>query len=121
MRPIILLAGRAVHAKTLSASDLEDTPNGRVAHYAGIATLRQQSETAGWTIFISLEDENGDVQVVVWKLLREKPRLDVLSARLLAVYGTWQREGDVKSLIAGCLFDMTPPLGKLATASRDFH
>ena len=70
---------------------------------------------------MSLEDETGEVQVIVWKSLREQQRPEVLRARLLAVYGTWQREGDMKSLVAGKLMDLTPLLGKLATTSRDFH
>lgn len=45
-------------------------------------------------------DETGVVQAIVWKSLREKQRLEVLRARRLAVYGTWQHEGEVKNLIA---------------------
>ena len=96
-------------------------PNGRLVRYAGIVTLRQQPETANGTIFISLEDETGEVQVIVWKSLRERQRPEVLRSRLLAVYGVWQCEGDSKNLIAGQLMDLTPLLGKLATTSRDFH
>ena len=96
-------------------------PDGRLVRYAGIVTVRQQPETARGTIFISLEDETGNVQAIVWKSLREKQRAEVLRARLLAVYGRWQREGDVKHLIALRLADLTPLLGKLMTTSRDFH
>ena len=73
------------------------------------------------TIFISLEDETGVVQVIVWKSLRLQQRPEILRSRLLAVYGVWQREGDLTNLIAGKLEDLTPLLGGLATASRDFH
>ncbi|WP_368086491.1 OB-fold nucleic acid binding domain-containing protein [Variovorax sp. OV329] len=58
--------------------------------------LRQQPETAK-AIFISLEDETGVVQVIVWKSLREQQRPEVLRSRLLAVHGKWQREGDTKN------------------------
>lgn len=119
--PLALLRKHLTQRKLLSASDLDGAPNGRVVRYAGIVTLRQQPETANGTIFISLEDETGVVQVIVWRSLREKQRPEVLRARLLAVYGTWQREGDVKSLIAGRLLDLSPLLGKLSTTSRDFH
>ena len=119
--PLALLRKHLSQRKLMSAADLEGASNGRVVRYAGIVTLRQQPETANGTIFISLEDETGVVQVIVWKSLREKQRPEVLRARLLAVYGTWQREGDVKNLIAGRLVDMSPLLGKLPTASRDFH
>lgn len=58
---------------------------------------------------------------IVWKSLRETQRAEVLRARLLSVYGEWQREGDVKNLIAHKLEDLTPLLGQLTTTSRDFH
>ena len=60
------------------------------------------------------------VQVICWKSLRDAQRQELLRSRLLVVHGTWQREGDVKNLIAGKLEDLTPLLGRLATASRDF-
>ena len=62
-----------------------------------------------------------NVQVIVWRSLKEQQRPEVLRARLLAVYGQWQRQGEVKNLIAHKLADLTPLLGGLATTSRDFH
>ena len=88
--------------------------------YCGIVTLRQQPETANGTVFISLEDETGVVQVICWKSLRDAQRKELLRSRLLVVHGKWQREGDVKNLIAGKLEDLTPMLGRLVTESRDF-
>jgi len=74
-------------------------------------------------MFISLEDETGSVQVIVWPAVKARLRQPLLRARLLAVKGTWQREGDVRNLIAGHVEDLTPLLGRLAaaTSSRDFH
>jgi error-prone DNA polymerase len=60
------------------------------------------------------------VQVIVWKRLCEQQRPEVLRARLLAVYGTWQRECDVMNPVAGQLHDLTALLGELPTSSRDF-
>jgi len=96
-------------------------PNGRLVRHCGIVTPRQQPETANGTIFISLEDETGVVQVIVWKSLRERQRPEVLRLRLLAVYGTWQHDGDAASLIAGRLVDLTRLLGELPMTSRDFR
>ena len=96
----------------------------------GIVTVRQQPQTAKGTIFVTLEDETGPVNVIVWKSLRETQRAEVLHARLLAVYGVWQRSeesgtakgyGAVRNLVAHRLEDLTPLLGRLGTASRDFH
>ena len=119
--PMALLRPLLDERRLLTAAQLNDVPDGRPVRYCGIVTLRQQPETANGTIFVSLEDETGVVQVICWKALREKQRQELLKSRLLAVYGKWQREGDVKNLIAGRLEDLTPLLGRLATQSRDFR
>jgi error-prone DNA polymerase len=119
--PMALLRAKLDQRKLLTARQLEHTPNGRIVHYCGIVTLRQQPETANGTVFISLEDETGVVQVICWKSLRDAQRKELLGSRLLAVHGMWQREGEVKNLIAGRLEDLSPMLGRLATESRDFR
>jgi error-prone DNA polymerase len=87
----------------------------------GIVTVRQQPGTAHGVVFVTLEDETGTVQVIIWRALRERFHQTLLRSRLLAVRGVWQREGEVCNLIAGHLEDLTPLLGRLATGSRDFH
>ena len=76
-------------------------------------------------VFVTPADENGSVNVIVWKSLREKQRSELLQARLMAVWGVWQRDvesgGEVRPLIAQRLVDLTPLLGGLATRSREFH
>jgi error-prone DNA polymerase len=119
--PLALLRPLLAKRRLARAVDLQDTPDGRFVRYAGIVTLRQQPATANGVIFVSLEDETGVVQVICWKSIREQQRRELLQSRLLAVHGKWQREGEVCNLIAGRLFDLTPLLGRLATASRDFH
>ena len=119
--PLKLLRAYLTQQRWMSAADLHDLPNGRLVRYCGLVTLRQQPETANGTIFVSLEDETGEVQVICWRSIREQQREALLKSQLLAVYGKWQREGDVRNLIAGKLEDLTPLLGRLRTASRDFH
>jgi error-prone DNA polymerase len=119
--PMLLLRPALNERKLARAVDLDEVPNGRFVRHAGIVTVRQQPETAKGVVFISLEDETGNVQVIVWPTLKEKQRAEVLRARLLAVYGQWQRQDGVKNLIAHKLADLTPLLGGLATTSRDFH
>lgn len=119
--PLALLRPLLARKDMMSAIDLQGVRDGELVSYCGIVTLRQQSDSAGGTIFVSLEDETGVVQVIVWRSLRETQRRELLGSRLLAVHGTWQREGDVCNLIAGRLEDLTPMLARLATASRDFH
>jgi error-prone DNA polymerase len=100
---------------------LHDLPDGRLARACGIVTVRQQPETAKGVMFVSLEDETGSVQVIVWPKLKAQLRGPLLRSKLMAVKGTWQRDGDVRNLIAGHVEDLTALLGGLATSSRDFH
>ena len=86
--------------------------------------MRQQPQTAKGVIFLSLEDESGSVNVVVWPALRDRQRADLLHSRLLAVYGVWQSVEGVNNLVAQHLKDLTPLLGRLGqlrNSSRDFH
>ncbi|HWP12270.1 MAG TPA: error-prone DNA polymerase, partial [Ramlibacter sp.] len=92
--PLALLRPRLARMKLLSAAQLHDLPDGRRVRACGIVTVRQQPQTAHGTIFVTLEDETGPVNVIVWKTLREEQRDDLLKARLLAVDGIWQRDVD---------------------------
>ena len=87
--------------------------------------LRQRPQTANGVVFVTLEDETGSVNVIVWKAGNERFRQEVYQSRLLAVYGQWQRDtesgGQVCHVIARRLEDLTPLLGQLPTRSRDFH
>ena len=119
--PLAILRPTLAAKGLMSAEELHNLPNGRLVRTCGIVTVRQQPETAHGTMFVSLEDETGSVQVIVWPAVKERLRGPLLRSRLMAVRGTWQREGDVRNLIAGFVEDMTPLLGRLATASRDFR
>jgi error-prone DNA polymerase len=126
--PLALLRPRLARMKILSAGQLHDLPSGRKVAACGIVTMRQQPQTANGTIFVTLEDETGPVNVIVWKSIREEQRDALLKSRLLAVYGKWQRDvesgGQVRHLIAERMEDLTPLLGRLGqqpSKSRDFH
>lgn len=119
--PMALLRTRLERYRLRTSEQLRQTPNGRLVRTAGIVTVRQQPQTANGTIFVSLEDEHGSIQVIVWRGVREAQREVLLSARLLAVKGRWQREGEVCILIAEKLADLSPLLGRLATESRNFR
>jgi error-prone DNA polymerase len=71
-------------------------------------------------LFMTLEDETGNVNVIVWPSLVEQQRKEVLGAALLGVYGVWQRQGEVRHLVAKRLVDMSVLLGRLDTTSRNF-
>ncbi len=104
-----------------TAAELRSLPGGRRARAAGIVTGRQRPETASGAVFVTLEDETGYVNVIVWRDLTERQRRELLGARLMGVDGMLEREGDVVHLIANRLSDHTAMLGQLATESRDFH
>jgi error-prone DNA polymerase len=97
-----------------------DFQNGQLARACGLVTVRQRPGTAKGVLFLTLEDETGNVNVIVWPSLVEQQRREVLHAPLLGVYGVWQREGEVRHLVAKRLVDMSHLLGKLDTRSRDF-
>ena len=126
--PLALLRPKLARMKILSAGQLHDLPSGRKVAACGIVTMRQQPQTANGTIFVTLEDETGPINVIVWKSVREEQRDALLKSRLLAVYGKWQRDvesgGQVRHLIAERMKDLTPMLGRLGrqpSRSRDFH
>jgi error-prone DNA polymerase len=85
------------------------------------AAAAGEPETAKGVMFVSLEDETGSVQVIVWPKVKARLTGPLLRSRLLAVKGTWQRDGEVRNLIAAHVEDLTGMLGSLATSSRDFH
>jgi error-prone DNA polymerase len=119
--PLALLRSRLQQHKLINAEELQALPHGSAARIAGLVTCRQRPDTASGVIFVTLEDETGNVNVVVWKSLGERRRAALLGARLLAVHGVIERDGDVVHLVARRLADYSGLLGPLAAASRDFH
>lgn len=119
--PLALLRARLRRMRFMTAADVRNAPHGRPVHAAGIVTGRQRPDTASGVVFVTLEDETGNVNVVVWRDVGERQRRELLGARLLGVHGILERDGAVVHLIAGRLTDHSDLLGRLATASRDFH
>ena len=95
--------------------------NGRHVRVAGLVTLRQKPQTASGVIFMTLEDEDGLTNIVVWRHVAERQRRVLLESRLLAVEGQLESQHGVQHLIARHLEDLTPLLGALDARSRDFH
>ncbi len=119
--PLALLRPRLQSMKHVTATELMKRADGDHVRASGIVTCRQRPGTASGVVFVTLEDETGYVNVVVWSKLVERQRRELLGSRLMGVEGKLQREGDVIHLIAHRLTDHTRLLGTLATASRDFH
>jgi error-prone DNA polymerase len=119
--PLALLRPRLARMRLAAAEDVRRLPHGASVRTAGIVIGRQRPDTASGVVFVTLEDETGCVNVIVWRDLGERQRRELLSARLMAVYGSVEREGAVVHVIARRLADHSELLGRLATSSRDFH
>jgi error-prone DNA polymerase len=119
--PLALLRDRLKKRGIRDASQVAAAANGQVVRAAGIVTCRQRPATASGVIFVTLEDETGYVNLVVWNDLAERQRRELLGARLLEVTGEVQKQGLVVHILARRLGDLTPLLGRLATTSHDFH
>ena len=118
--PLALLRQLLAKKRFLPAEVLNTFENGQFARACGIVTVRQRPQTASGTVFVTLEDETGSVNVIVWPALIERYRKELLGAPLLGVYGIWQCESKVRHLVAKMLLDLSPLLGRLTTKSRDF-
>ena len=82
---------------------------------------RQRPGSAGGVTFVTLEDETGYVNLIVWKRVAEAQRAPLLESRLLEVRGKVQREGDVLHVVTLRLTNLSMLLGDLAVVSRNFH
>ena len=119
--PLALLRDELSAFKVQPASVLRHYPNGRIARASGLVTHRQRPETAKGTVFVTLEDETGAVNIIVWPAVVEAQRQPLLAATLLTVFGQWQREGDVMHLVATKLIDHSAMLQGLVSRSRNFR
>jgi error-prone DNA polymerase len=119
--PLALLRPRLSRLGLLPAAAVHARAHGSRVRAAGLVTCRQRPDTASGVIFVTLEDETGCVNVVVWRDLIERQRRELLGARLLAVEGRIERDGEVVHLIAQQLTDRSALLGRLLAPSRDFH
>ena len=119
--PLALLRPRLTKMNLSNSLELKGYRNGKLVRACGLVTMRQRPGTAKGTMFITLEDETGTINVIIWPALVERQRKEVLGARLMTVYGVWQVQGEVRHLVARRIIDDTALLGNLAVGSRDFH
>ncbi len=119
--PLALLRPQLLARRFIPADVLAGFQDGQLARACGIVTVRQRPGTAKGVLFMTIEDETGNVNVIIWPKLVEQQRREVLNAPLLGVYGIWQRQGEVRHLVAKRLVDLSALLGKLdASGSRNF-
>jgi DNA polymerase III alpha subunit len=119
--PLALLRERLRAAALSCASELSRAANGAAVRTAGIVLMRQRPATASGVTFLTLEDESGQVNVIVWEHVGRTQRRALIESRLLEVHGELQQQDGVTHLIARRLIDRSVLLGELLTRSRDFH
>ncbi len=123
--PLALLREQLAALRLLTARAVGEAPAGARIATAGLVINRQRPAAANNVTFVTLEDETGQVNLVIWRRIAERQRSALLGAQLLAVYGEVQREAGVTHLIAERLADYSGLLGTLlrglVTVSRDFH
>ena len=122
--PLALLRARIVgadpaFARLVPAARLADLPNDGRVTVAGLVLVRQRPGSASGVIFVTLEDESGVANLVVWPQVFERHRRTVLRARLMAVRGKLQRQGIVIHVVAERLYDLSPELASLAECDAE--
>jgi error-prone DNA polymerase len=119
--PLALLREQLKAKRCRSSRELGAVEHGRPVSVAGLVIGRQRPQTASGVIFVTLEDEFGMVNVVVWHDLAERQRRVLLQARLLRVDGHLESADGVRHVIAGRLVDLSQLLTGLDVKSRDFQ
>jgi error-prone DNA polymerase len=119
--PMHLMRHRLDRYHYARSQQLPGMVNGRSVAVAGLVITKQRPGTASGVTFVTLEDETGHINLVVWKQVAEQYRAALLNARLMGVRGELQIEGKVIHVIAKQLLDHTDMLGDLEVRSRDFR
>jgi len=119
--PMLLLRDHPALKGCKRYADLQQTANNRFVRVAGLVTGRQRPGTASGVIFLTLEDETGNINVIVWKNLQERCRQPLLTGKMLMVKGIMECKNEVIHVIAGDIIDQDELLTDLTMKSRDFH
>ncbi|MCL1060406.1 error-prone DNA polymerase [Shewanella gelidimarina] len=119
--PMHLLRDKPCLQHCLTAAQLDDCRSGQVVIVAGLVVGRQRPGTASGVTFITLEDETGNVNLVVWSATARSQRQAYLVSKIMKVSGILERKSGVTHVVAGKLHDMSDELNELAIRSRDFH
>ncbi|WP_313617991.1 error-prone DNA polymerase [Agrobacterium sp.] len=118
--PVSFLRKELSTRNIITCVDAMNARDGRWVYTAGLVLVRQKPGSAKGVMFITIEDETGPANLVVWPTLFEKRRRVVLGSSMMAVNGRIQREGEVVHLVAQQLFDLTSDLSGLADMDAAF-
>jgi DNA polymerase III alpha subunit len=118
--PLSFLRADLSNIGIMQNRDLPSVPDGRMVTVAGLVLVRQRPGSANGVIFMTLEDETGVANAIVWPKMFEKYRAIVMSARLVKIRGRLQSESGVIHVVVDYIEDMTPALGLLQRETRRF-
>ena len=120
--PMSLLRDRPPFNRCKRHADLAQMEgNNRFVRIAGLVTCRQRPGSASGVLFLTLEDETGNSNIVVWQRTQQQFRQPLMTAQLLLVNGTLENKNNVIHIIAGALYDYSRELQTLQVTSRDFR
>jgi error-prone DNA polymerase len=119
--PLALLRERLAARGCVTAAGLRELPSGATVRTAGLVITRQRPGSAGGVTFVTLEDETGSINLIVWRDVAERQRRALVGSRLMGVAGELQAEGEVLHVIVRRIVDLSDWLGALTAPSRDFH
>ncbi|MFB9134762.1 error-prone DNA polymerase [Vibrio olivae] len=119
--PITLLDQAGMLSPFTRQQALGEKPHRSLVTIVGVVTGRQSPGSAAGVTFLTLEDDTGNINVVVWSATARAQKHAFLTAKVLMVKGILEKEGDVIHIIAGRLIDLTDKLQGLQARSRDFH
>ena len=119
--PMSLLRERYPFSRCKRYVELAQWGNNRFVRIAGLVTCRQRPGSASGVLFLTLEDETGSSNIVVWKRTQQQFRQALMAGQLLLIKGTLETRDNVIHIIAGAIYDYTHELDSLRLHSRDFH
>ncbi|MFO7285557.1 MAG: error-prone DNA polymerase [Gammaproteobacteria bacterium] len=119
--PLALLRSKLERMGVLSAAEVHALDAGARVHTAGMVITRQRPSSASGVIFVTLEDESGYVNLIVWPNVVERERTALLGARLLGVTGRIQKESGVLHVVVEKMHDYSVLLGRIVAEARNFR
>ena len=119
--PLAVLRGRLTRTGIIAAQEVKALSNGSYVQAAGLVITRQRPASAAGVTFVTLEDETGYLNLIVWENVAKRDRKALLGASLMAVEGHVQQQDDVLHIVARKLHDHSRLIAHLNISSRNFH
>jgi error-prone DNA polymerase len=119
--PLALLRAQYPFSQCTTQKELIGLGNHRFVRIAGLITCRQRPGTASGVVFLTLEDETGNMNVIVWPAVQERYRQALMTSQLVVIKGTVEARDNVVHVIASALENHSERLSTLTVSSRDFH